>query len=100
MLFVHIYDINLLSWLPLQHGCRTLVGRVLVKLDKNSLLRLVSDDAQPTAKVFLHETYIILIELFTSSLTCIINNSHSQDFMNSVCTHIVRLDMTYKKLRY
>ncbi|KAL7540595.1 hypothetical protein ACHAXR_010235 [Thalassiosira sp. AJA248-18] len=25
---------------------------------------------------------------------------HSQDFMNSVCTHIVRLDMTYKKLRY
>lgn len=27
-------------------------------------------------------------------------NSHSQDFMNNVCTHIVRLDMTYKKLRY
>jgi len=25
---------------------------------------------------------------------------HSQDFMNSVCTHIVRLDMTYKKLKY
>lgn len=25
---------------------------------------------------------------------------HSQDFMNNVCTHIVRLDMTYKKLRY
>jgi len=25
---------------------------------------------------------------------------HSQDFMNSVCTHIVRLDMTFKKLRY
>jgi len=25
---------------------------------------------------------------------------HSQDVMNSVCTHIVRLDMTYKKLRY
>jgi len=25
---------------------------------------------------------------------------HSQDFMNTVCTHIVRLDMTYKKLRY
>lgn len=25
---------------------------------------------------------------------------HSQDFMNEVCTHIVRLDMTYKKLRY
>jgi len=25
---------------------------------------------------------------------------HSQDFMNQVCTHIVRLDMTYKKLRY
>mmetsp|Transcript_17586 Transcript_17586/g.36632 ORF Transcript_17586/g.36632 Transcript_17586/m.36632 type:complete len:692 (-) Transcript_17586:72-2147(-) len=25
---------------------------------------------------------------------------HSQDFMNAVCTHIVRLDMTYKKLRY
>ncbi|KAL3906371.1 MAG: hypothetical protein SGILL_009297 [Bacillariaceae sp.] len=25
---------------------------------------------------------------------------HSQDFMNSVCTHIVRLDATYKKLRY
>mmetsp|Transcript_2137 Transcript_2137/g.3307 ORF Transcript_2137/g.3307 Transcript_2137/m.3307 type:complete len:468 (-) Transcript_2137:71-1474(-) len=25
---------------------------------------------------------------------------HSQDFMNSVCTNIVRLDMTYKKLRY
>jgi ATP-binding cassette subfamily F protein 2 len=25
---------------------------------------------------------------------------HSQDFMNSVCTHIVRLDQTYKKLRY
>jgi ATP-binding cassette subfamily F protein 2 len=25
---------------------------------------------------------------------------HSQDFMNSVCTHVVRLDMTYKKLRY
>jgi ATP-binding cassette, subfamily F, member 2 len=25
---------------------------------------------------------------------------HSQDFMNSVCTHIVRLDMTYKKLHY
>jgi len=26
--------------------------------------------------------------------------SHSQDFMNNVCTHIVRLDATYKKLRY
>lgn len=26
--------------------------------------------------------------------------SHSQDFMNSVCTHIVRLDANYKKLRY
>eukprot|EP00816_Leptocylindrus_hargravesii_P012405 CAMPEP_0196811228 /NCGR_PEP_ID=MMETSP1362-20130617/17020_1 /TAXON_ID=163516 /ORGANISM="Leptocylindrus danicus, Strain CCMP1856" /LENGTH=702 /DNA_ID=CAMNT_0042186497 /DNA_START=63 /DNA_END=2171 /DNA_ORIENTATION=- len=25
---------------------------------------------------------------------------HSQDFMNNVCTHIVRLDSTYKKLRY
>lgn len=25
---------------------------------------------------------------------------HSQDFMNEVCTHIVRLDQTYKKLRY
>ena len=25
---------------------------------------------------------------------------HSQDFMNGVCTHIVRLDQTYKKLRY
>eukprot|EP00518_Triparma_eleuthera_P018135 CAMPEP_0197548766 /NCGR_PEP_ID=MMETSP1320-20131121/2810_1 /TAXON_ID=91990 /ORGANISM="Bolidomonas sp., Strain RCC2347" /LENGTH=679 /DNA_ID=CAMNT_0043108847 /DNA_START=127 /DNA_END=2163 /DNA_ORIENTATION=+ len=25
---------------------------------------------------------------------------HSQDFMNGVCTHIVRLDATYKKLRY
>jgi ATP-binding cassette subfamily F protein 2 len=25
---------------------------------------------------------------------------HSQDFMNEVCTDIVRLDMTYKKLRY
>jgi ATP-binding cassette subfamily F protein 2 len=25
---------------------------------------------------------------------------HSQDFMNGVCTHIVRLDSTYKKLRY
>ena len=25
---------------------------------------------------------------------------HSQDFMNNVCTHIVRLDKTYKKLRY
>jgi len=25
---------------------------------------------------------------------------HSQDFMNSVCTNIVRLDPTYKKLRY
>jgi len=25
---------------------------------------------------------------------------HSQDFMNNVCTHIVRLDPTYKKLRY
>lgn len=25
---------------------------------------------------------------------------HSQDFMNNVCTHIVRLDMTYKKLHY
>jgi len=25
---------------------------------------------------------------------------HSQDFMNNVCTHIVRLDATYKKLRY
>lgn len=25
---------------------------------------------------------------------------HSQDFMNEVCTHIVRLDMQYKKLRY
>lgn len=25
---------------------------------------------------------------------------HSQDFLNNVCTHIVRLDMTYKKLRY
>mmetsp|Transcript_26764 Transcript_26764/g.62558 ORF Transcript_26764/g.62558 Transcript_26764/m.62558 type:complete len:689 (-) Transcript_26764:86-2152(-) len=25
---------------------------------------------------------------------------HSQDFMNQVCTHIVRLDATYKKLRY
>lgn len=25
---------------------------------------------------------------------------HSQDFMNEVCTHIVRLDATYKKLRY
>jgi ATP-binding cassette subfamily F protein 2 len=26
--------------------------------------------------------------------------SHSQDFMNNVCTHIVRLDQTYKKLHY
>ena len=26
--------------------------------------------------------------------------SHSQDFMNNVCTHIVRLDKEYKKLRY
>jgi len=25
---------------------------------------------------------------------------HSQDFMNNVCTHIVRLDPTFKKLRY
>ena len=25
---------------------------------------------------------------------------HSQDFMNNVCTHIVRLDLEYKKLRY
>lgn len=25
---------------------------------------------------------------------------HSQDFMNNVCTNIVRLDKTYKKLRY
>lgn len=25
---------------------------------------------------------------------------HSQDFMNNVCTHIVRLDQTFKKLRY
>ena len=25
---------------------------------------------------------------------------HSQDFMNNVCTHIVRLDLTYKNLRY
>jgi len=25
---------------------------------------------------------------------------HSQDFMNNVCTHIVRLDATFKKLRY
>jgi ATP-binding cassette subfamily F protein 2 len=25
---------------------------------------------------------------------------HSQDFMNNVCTNIVRLDATYKKLRY
>ena len=25
---------------------------------------------------------------------------HSQDFMNNVCTNIVRLDPTYKKLRY
>ena len=25
---------------------------------------------------------------------------YSIDFMNQVCTHIVRLDMTYKKLRY
>lgn len=25
---------------------------------------------------------------------------HSQDFMNNVCTHIVRLDATYRKLRY
>jgi len=25
---------------------------------------------------------------------------HSQDFMNNVCTHIVRLDQTYKKLKY
>ncbi|GMH97465.1 hypothetical protein TrST_g12677 [Triparma strigata] len=25
---------------------------------------------------------------------------HSQDFMNGVCTHIVRLDAQYKKLRY
>lgn len=26
--------------------------------------------------------------------------SHSQDFMNNVCTHIVRLDQKYQKLRY
>ena len=25
---------------------------------------------------------------------------HSQDFMNNVCTHIVRLDQTFKKLKY
>lgn len=25
---------------------------------------------------------------------------HSQDFMNNVCTHIVRLDMTFRKLKY
>jgi ATP-binding cassette subfamily F protein 2 len=26
--------------------------------------------------------------------------SHSQDFMNNVCTHVVRLDQKYKQLRY
>ena len=43
---------------------------------------------------YMFKTYIFV--------TCYIFQiySHSQDFMNNVCTNIVRLDMTYKKLRY
>jgi ATP-binding cassette subfamily F protein 2 len=44
---------------------------------------------------------VIWLEEYLSSWTKILFFvCHSQDFMNSVCTHIVRLDMTYKKLRY
>ena len=44
---------------------------------------------------------VIWLEEYLSNWTKILFFvCHSQDFMNSVCTNIVRLDMTYKKLRY
>ncbi|KAL3811215.1 hypothetical protein ACHAXA_004517 [Cyclostephanos tholiformis] len=44
---------------------------------------------------------VLWLEEYLSSWTKILFFvCHSQDFMNNVCTHIVRLDMTYKKLRY
>jgi len=44
---------------------------------------------------------VLWLEEFLSKWTKILFFvCHSQDVMNSVCTHIVRLDMTYKKLRY
>lgn len=44
---------------------------------------------------------VLWLEEYLSSWTKILFFvCHSQDFMNTVCTHIVRLDMTYKKLRY
>lgn len=44
---------------------------------------------------------VIWLEEYLSNWTKILFFvCHSQDFMNNVCTHIVRLDMTYKKLRY
>jgi ATP-binding cassette subfamily F protein 2 len=44
---------------------------------------------------------VLWLEDYLSSWTRILFFvCHSQDFMNTVCTHIVRLDMTYKKLVY
>ena len=44
---------------------------------------------------------VLWLEEYLSSWTKILFFvCHSQDFMNNVCTHIVRLDQTYKKLRY
>lgn len=44
---------------------------------------------------------VLWLEEYLSSWTKILFFvCHSQEFMNNVCTHIVRLDMTYKKLRY
>jgi ATP-binding cassette subfamily F protein 2 len=44
---------------------------------------------------------VLWLEDYLSSWTKILFFvCHSQDFMNNVCTDIVRLDMTYKKLRY
>eukprot|EP00339_Tiarina_fusa_P013113 CAMPEP_0117058222 /NCGR_PEP_ID=MMETSP0472-20121206/40447_1 /TAXON_ID=693140 ORGANISM="Tiarina fusus, Strain LIS" /NCGR_SAMPLE_ID=MMETSP0472 /ASSEMBLY_ACC=CAM_ASM_000603 /LENGTH=701 /DNA_ID=CAMNT_0004775465 /DNA_START=220 /DNA_END=2325 /DNA_ORIENTATION=+ len=44
---------------------------------------------------------VLWLEDYLSSWTRILFFvCHSQDFMNNVCTHVVRLDMTYKKLVY
>ena len=46
------------------------------------------------------EACVWLEEYLKDYPKCLLCVSHSQDFMNNVCTHIVRLDKEYKKLRY
>ena len=65
-----------------------------VELEEDPLLRLVSDEMKSYFNLP-DDTILLTFENFLHA-----HGSHSQDFMNNVCTHIVRLDMTYKKLRY